>query len=193
MPHKSSSLSESIQIAQKTGPFSSLKGKDIQVLADVENLNYSARDLGFKLSYRKLTDILRSITSTCALHAFFSREIGRDNWERYFQKRGWHPHPYDIKTVRTHRGKERLANSDNLILFTAGLLASRSSADVITLGSGDGSMVCDLAESLSKLPKKRTIVTLSLAGSTSHRLNARSNPHITENIEIGLDCLRPIA
>lgn len=193
MSHQTSSLSKSIHIAQKTGPLSLINNRNILVLADVENLNYSARDLGYKLSYRQLGDILRQLTKTCALHAFFSREPGNDQWEQYFKNRGWHPHPYDIKTVRTHRGKETLANSDNLILFTTGLLASRSSADVITLGSGDGTMVCDIAQALSHLPKKRTIVTLSLAGSTSHRLNAQTNPHIIANIEIGLDCLHPIS
>jgi hypothetical protein len=84
------------------------------------------------------------------------------------------------------------ANADNLILFTSGILASHSQADVIVVGSGDGNLVCDLATALRQLPKRRQVMTLSLAGSTSYRLDATRNPAIMANIEIGRDCLRPL-
>jgi hypothetical protein len=60
------------------------------------------------------------------------------------------------------------------------------------LASGDGDLVCDLARGLHGLPTRRAIYTLSLAGSTSLRLDAARNRDIAGNIEIGLDCLRPL-
>ena len=99
------------------------------------------------------------------------------------------PTSRDIETVQTHRGRQRLANSDNDILFAAGNLAGCRNTDVIVLASGDGDLVCDVARNLRQVRRARTILTLSLAGSTSHRLDAGCNSHIDRNIEIGLDCL----
>jgi hypothetical protein len=176
-------------IAAATGPLDALLDHDLLVLADDENLRYSARDLGYRLSLRRLGRRLQQHARHCALHAFFSREPGDDSRCQYLRERGWIPHPRDIEMVQTHRGMQRLANSDNDLLFAAGNLASRSKADVVVLASGDGSLVCDLARNLRRLPRARTILTLSLAGSTSYRLDAARNPDIDGNIEIGLDCL----
>lgn len=183
-----------IEVAPETGPWHPIAGKRLLVLADVENLTYSARNhLNCKLSYRGLAERMNGVARSCSLHAFFSRPpTEEDRWSRYFEERGWVPHPRDIVTVKTCRGLERQANSDNLILFTAGLLASRSSAEVIVIASGDGNLACDLANAITELPKSRQVVTLSLAGSTAARLDARSNRTIAANIEIGRDCLRPI-
>jgi hypothetical protein len=158
-------------------------------LADDENLRYGARDLSYQLSMRRLGECLRRHAAHCALHAYFSRDPGDERRCQDLRESGWIPHPRDIEMVRTHRGTKRLANSDNDLLFAAGNLASRSKADVIILGSGDGSLVCDLARNLRQLPRDRVLLTLSLAGSTSFRLDAAHNPHIDGNIEIGLDCL----
>ena len=182
-----------IAVEEVTGPLLAIEGRQILVLADVENLNYSARDLGHKVSYRTLTARLSQQARACSLHAFYSHEPGNDLLVHYFLERSWTPHPRDIETVRTHRGKERETNSDNLILFMAGVLASRCPADLIVLASGDGQLVNDLAKGLGILPKRRSVVTLSLAGSTAQRLNAVTNRHITANIEIGRDCLHPLS
>jgi hypothetical protein len=182
-----------VDVASATGPLDVLHNQRVLVLADVENLRYSARDLGARLSYRRLGDRLCLSADSCCLHAFFSRSPGDDKPVQYFFERGWIPHPRDIETVRTFRGKERLANSDNLLLFYAGVLVSRSSADVVVLASGDGSLVCDLTRCLRNLPRPRGIATLSVAGSTSWRLNATQNPDIMANIEIGRDCFRGLS
>jgi NYN domain len=176
-------------IAAVTGPLDALVNGNVLVLADDENLRYSARDLGYRLSMRRLGQSLQRQACRCALHAYFSREPGDEHRCRYLLERGWIPHPRDIETVQTHRGTKRLANSDNDLLFAAGNLASRGTADVVVLASGDGTLVCDLARNLRQLPQARTILTLSLAGSTSYRLDAARNSHIDGNIEIGLDCL----
>ncbi|QOJ04347.1 MAG: hypothetical protein HRU71_12990 [Planctomycetia bacterium] len=180
------------QVPTQTGPLEPLVGQRILAILDCENLSYGSRDLGFHFAYDRLAALLRNVARTCALHAFFSREPGDAAATRFVARCGWVAHPYDIQTVRSYRGTERLANSDGLILFTSGLLASHSDADVVVLASGDGALVSDLARFLRSLPKPRRIVTLSLAGSTSWRLDARRNPAITANIEIGRDCLRPV-
>jgi hypothetical protein len=71
------------------------------------------------------------------------------------------------------------------------LVVSRSDADDIIIGSGDGNLVCDVAEAVHSLPRQRKVWTISLPGSTNHRLNAARNPLIAGNIEIGLDLLAP--
>jgi hypothetical protein len=83
-----------------------------------------------------------------------------------------------------------MANSDNQMLFFGGVLFNGSDAEVIVVASGDGSLVCDLARAVAIIDLGRTVVTMSLAGSTSRRLDAQANPDISANIEIGRDCLR---
>ena len=181
-------------IAEHTGPLEVLQGHRILMLADVENLSFSAQNrLGYQVSYGALAKHLIAATSSCALHAFFSvqqQESGAHS--AYFEARGWTTHHRPIEIVRTKNGGRKRANIDNHLLFHAGVLCSRSRADTVVLASGDGDLVCDLARALSELPAKRQIVTLSLAGSTSWRLNAQQNPWIAANIELGHDCLRPL-
>ncbi|MBT5536758.1 hypothetical protein HOK31_27085, partial [Candidatus Poribacteria bacterium] len=182
-----------VEIARRTGPVDVLDGEDIIVLTDDENLQYSARDLGYRVSYAKLTAQFLRVTLGTSLHAFFSRSPGDDGRSHYFTERGWTPHPYDARTIRTRNGERRIGNSDNHILFKAGLLISRSSASTVVICTGDGDLADDLARFLVELPKPRRLVTLSLAGSTSQRLDAKRNPYIAQNIELGIDCLRPRA
>lgn len=177
------------KVALNSGPFSALARQSVLVLADGENLRYGARDLGYQLSFSRLGERLQDYCYGCELHVFFSREPGDERHCEYLRGCGWNPHPRDIETVGTHRGIRRLANSDNDLLFAAGILAERSQAEVIVLASGDGTLVCDLSRNLRQLPGIYTILTLSLAGSTSYRLNAAHNRNIDGNIEIGLDCL----
>lgn len=179
------------QIAAVTGPLEEFAGSRLVVLGDTENLTYSARDLGYKVSYRSLAALLLGITHSCSLYAFFSREPHEDRRVEYFVQRGWTPYPNDIHVVDTCKGRQRRANCDNFLLFHAGRLVSRSNADVVCIASGDGALAGDLARAMRTLPKPRKIVTLSIAGSTSYHLNAAENPFIDANLELGLDCLIP--
>jgi hypothetical protein len=108
----------------------------------------------------------------------------------YFAERDWIPHATQIRTVSTQKGLKRKGNADFLMSFLAGVLVSRSSADVVVLASGDGDLVEEIAIGIRSLLKERSIVTMSLAGSTAGRLNAEKNALISANIEIGRDCLR---
>ena len=108
----------------------------------------------------------------------------------HFEERGWTTHPRDIETVQTFKGEKTLSNSDNMILLYTGFLLRTTSAQVVVVASGDGSMTCDIAKFIMSLPRPREVVTLSLVGSTSRRLDANQNPDIKENIELGMDCLQ---
>jgi hypothetical protein len=176
-------------ISPTTGPLQVLRGRKLLVLVDDENLRYSARDHGLKLSYTTLAQTLQRISRDCSLHTFFSRSGGDKRRSKYFDLAGWTVHVNNIESVHAARGTKHPANCDNFLLFTSGILASRSQADTIVLASGDGDLVCALAQAICELPKKRTVVTMSIAGSTSQRLNAAHNPHIAANIELGMDMM----
>lgn len=179
------------ELSETTGPLSILNRRRILVLADDENLRYSARDLGCKISYRFLAERLQAASRRCLLHTFFSHDP--DDYRRtdYFSARGWTPHGYIIETVESWRGVERVANSDNLILLTAGHLAGRVKCDVVVIASGDGRLVTDTARFVMECMKRVEVVTLSVPHSTSARLDATRNDAITANIELGADCLTP--
>lgn len=178
-------------IAPETGPLSAIQGRRVLVLADVENLSYSARNLSAQINYGRLAQRLIQDSRSCSLHAFFSSASDRQTAQRaYFEALGWRVHQQLIEVVRTHAGTKTRANIDNLLLFEAGLLCSRTAADTIVIASGDGDLGCDLAAAIAQLPRKRDVLTLSLAGSTSWRLNGRVNPHIHANLELGTDCLQ---
>jgi hypothetical protein len=181
-----------VEVAHETGPLDTLAGRSALILVDDENLRASAKDLGFLLSYRSLVAKIGEATQTWKGHIFFSREANDDRRVRYFEDRELIPHPRDIHEVQTGRGVERTTNSDFMIAFHAGMLVSRSDADLIVIASGDGKLVWDISEAVKGLPKQRGIMTMSLAGSTAWRLNAATNRFIDANMEIGLDCLRPI-
>lgn len=181
-----------VYIEPQTSPLHVLKNKRVLVLADVENIRYSAKNLGFRFSFGALKKILATVCEIEACHAFFSAPIPANTHEQYFEKRGWKAHVHPIETVQTYRGLKKRANSDNLILFKSGLLVSRSQADTILIASGDGDLVTDLARAILMLPKIRQVITLSLPASTSYRLDATVSPYIEENMEIGADCLCPL-
>lgn len=178
----------STPIAERTGPLGLLDGKCVLVLADVENLSISAGDLGRHLRYDFLTRVLAASASRIDAHAFFTRQPGDDRLAAAFEGIGWTPHPRDVQLVRHHGGIKRFANSDHHLCFGAGALVTAAPSNLVVVASGDGALGCDLAAAICG-STGAGVATLSLAGSTSHRLKAGENPHIMANIEIGMDCM----
>jgi hypothetical protein len=172
-----------------TGPLEVIRGRSLVVVADVENLSYSAQKAGFKMSYAGLADILKRVAADVSLHAFFSRRPDDVSWEQYFAQRGWQPHARDIEIVQTCRGMEKLANADNLLAFHAGRLAAETDADML-VASGDGALVCDIARAVTSLSSARRVFTLGFPGATAARLTC--SQFIAGNLLLGRDCLRPI-
>lgn len=179
-----------LPVARETGPLSPLGNRRVLVLADMENLLLGARDLGLALDARALAAVLSTACATCDLHAFFSRMPGDQRLAVQLASAGWTVHPRDIRFVRTTWGVRRQANSDNTILFFAGHLLAETEADTVVIASGDGDLVVDAARHIREISPGRCVATLSLAGSTSSRLDARVNADVSLNLEIGLDCLR---
>ena len=176
----------------RTGPLP--KGGRALLIADVENLTLSARDVSQALHYDRLLGIVAGSFDTIEAHAFFSREVGDASWEDNLGRFGWITHPRDVITIRTVRGTERLSNSDNIIAFGAGMLATDTRFDIVLLGTGDGALGCDLAQAIHAVRKDAVAIhTLSFAGSTSNRLSSRANPRIASNAYVGRDCLSPFA
>ncbi len=179
---------QGVHIIEKTGPMELFIGKKVIIIDDLENTTHSAKDIGFKFSYQKFGQMIRTFARSCAMHSFFTCENPKkDRRSTYLINRGWTPHPIKIE----YHGRRRYSNADNTILCYAGHLIGRSNADVVGIISGDGALGNDIARFVSELPKNRNVLTISMAGSTSYRLNAINNRYITENVEIGLDCLRP--
>jgi hypothetical protein len=172
-------------LVQDSGPLDSVRGARVLALFDMENLAISASRLGYRFDYTSAAKLLRSVARTCHLHAFFSRTPGDETDADLLRSAGYTPHPRDIETVISWSGMKREANADNYIAYFTGLLCSRVSVDIVLLGSGDGNLVCDLARAITELPTARKVVTFSLPGSTSQRLDATKNMSIAANIEIG--------
>lgn len=177
----------------RTGPLELLHGRDVLVLCDVDNLSLGARDLGYKVSYRKLAELLHRSSRSCQLHAFFPGSRGKHGRTEYFAARGWTVHMNEIEVVYTYHGPQRLSNSDSLILLWAGWLAAQRQMDLVVVASGDGSLGCDIARFLAGREPACQVITLSLVGSTSCRLDARTNPYVWANLALGKDALRPAA
>jgi hypothetical protein len=178
-------------IAAQTGPANAIRGRSITVLADLENLLYSARQLGYLLSLPGLARWLRESTCRCVLHGFLSIEPDQvDEVLLSLNADDWTIHVNPIEVIRTHKGLERQANADSQMLLWAGHLAGRTpDGAVLVVATGDGSLGNSIARFAHDLKNPREVVTLSLAGSTSQRLEAARNPLIAANLEIGLDLL----
>ncbi len=178
-------------IAPRTGPLTTLAGRRVAVLADLENLRHGAADLGRRINLDALAASLRGAAASCRLHAFHSStqpvadlvaELRAEQWTLRVDP------PEDPRL-----GRPRRANIDNMLLLWAGHIVSRGRADdLIIVASGDGDLVNAVARYVAGLGGSRAVATCSLSGSTSHRLDARRNPLIVANIEIGRDCLIPL-
>lgn len=176
-------------IAEETGPLDALAGKNVLVLADVENLHYGAKNFGLSVQFDELARVFRQHSGRSALHAFFSCKREDKQQAKRCQSVGWVPHRNEIKTVRQKGELVTLANSDKVILFSAGYLTHRGDIDVVVIGTGDGELGCYLAEAVVCRRRSVSVLTLSVAESTSYLLNAQINPYVDANIELGLDCL----
>jgi len=177
-----------LQISPLTGPLDRLSGRRVLALLDTENLTISCRNLGYELNYAKLGVLLAHATCSLYLHAVLSVENGDLLDRTHMESAGFQVH---TRLIRYLPGGRKAANADNLFAFKAGALITRSTAEVVLLGSGDGQLCDDVVQCVKALPGERQVMTLSVAGATSSLLNARTHGLISANIEIGLDLLAP--
>lgn len=188
--HASSAYFRGHLIPPETGPLNLLHARDLVVVADVENLSYSARNAGFKFSYAALGSALAATTKSARLHACFSRQAHHRDWEGYFTQRGWIPHARDIAYSERRNGMQKHANADALIAFHSGRLAAETNGDIL-IATGDGALATDVANSIAEVWPDRLIFTLAFPGAASASLRASNRSPIAGNLLVGLDVLHP--
>lgn len=173
---------------------SAIRARRALVLLDEQNLSIGARNLGYELQYDMLADQIRSTAKTVDLHVFTAVEPHDGKGARRFEHLGYAVHAKTMRHVRLPDGRVRHdTNVDNLFAFWAGLFAAKTRYGVIVLGSGDYGLSGELSQAIKdRLADRRVdVMTLTLPGSTAQDLDARRNPNITANLEIGLDVLKP--
>lgn len=176
----------SLTLAKTTGPLTGLIGRNALALLDIENLTIAAREIGYELNYAELGRQLSTNVRTIQLHAALSVDEGDSVDSAHMNEAGFNVH---TRVIGRLSDGSKSANADNVFAFQAGLLVSRTRADVVILGSGDGQLVCDVASAIRDLPTRRLVYTLSIPGATSGRLDSRRNSSIDTNLEVGLDVL----
>ena len=181
-------------ILEKCTRLNNVQNKRILVLVDEQNLSIAANKLGFRLQYDLLSAKLKEIAKRVRLHIFIASEIPDTKYKERFEAIGYKTHVKIIRYIPINGGRFRTdSNIDNLFAFWAGIFCKRNSYDVLILASGDFGLSGELASAFrqQKTGKPVQIMTLSLPGSTAQDLDARINPDITANLEIGLDVLQP--
>jgi hypothetical protein len=162
---------------------------------DEQNLSIGARDLGYELQHDLLANRLGTAARSAELHLFTAADLDTEVESR-FKNMPYIVHTKAIRRTRLDDGRYRSdCNIDNLFSFWVGVLAVKTTFNVIVFGSGDYGLAGELSKEIRSLRRKRSvqIMTLSLPGSTAQDLDSDENPDITANLEIGLDLLKPIA
>jgi len=171
-----------------------ISGRKVLVLLDEQNLSITAKKLGYRLRYGLLAERINAAADSAEIHIFTATETGDVySTRQQFKKLGYLTH---LKIIRNKcYGKTCDSNIDNHFAFWSGMQARRTIFDIIVLGSGDYGLSGEVAKEIyeQRRNKAMSIMTLSLPGSTSQKLDAETNPNITANLEIGLDMLEPLA
>jgi hypothetical protein len=160
---------------------------------DEQNLSISAEELGFKLNYGLLAERIHATSGGAELHIFAAAHSHDQSVSKRFQRLSYQPHIKTIRHIQRLGGREYLdCNIDNLFAFWAGSLTAKTACEVLLLASGDYGLSGELATAIRQQHSRTvSIMTLSLPGSTAFDLDARTNPDIAANLEIGLDLLKP--
>lgn len=178
-------------VARRTGPLEVLAGQRVLIVVDYQNLYFGALDLGCALQWDALARLLRTASPEARLHAVFARHEGVPIQCDSLAQQDWIQHAKIKRFVRRGGLVTIEANVDHYLASLVGSLVAASPPDVLVIGTGDGSLAEDVAQAVSELHAPPQVTTLSLAGSTATRLDARVSPLFVANIEIGRDALTP--
>jgi hypothetical protein len=141
------------------------------------------------LRWGALTRLLLAQAPAARLHAVFARRAGAPSQWDVLAQHHWVLHAKIKRFVRRGAATKVEANADHHLAFVVGALVAAATPDVLVIGTGDGPLAEDVAQAISELPAPPLVATLSLAGSTAARLDARTSPLIVANIEVGADAL----
>lgn len=169
-----------------------MNGKRSLVVCDAENLSYSLHNRGLDVDYAQLSArVLAQCGTGSELHAFATLEEGPQSLcaERYFEDSGWTAHVQPIERVKGVDGVRKRANSDNLMLLVAGLRLGALKPEVVLVLSGDGDLVLDIARFTKVVLPQCEVLTLSVPGATSRRLQQGQTSLIAHSAFLGRDVL----
>jgi len=175
-----------VWVSHTTGPLRELAEKRIVCVVDYQNLSCSAADLGLAIRWPKLAEVIRSQGAATELYLVLSDRDAALLDVALLREAGW---KLAVKRTGVNRYEMLPANADNLFSFLCGKLSHRQEAELYLLGTGDGELALDAAQMLVAAAPAAEVGTISLAGSTSRRLDARLACDIDFNLEVGLDCL----
>lgn len=163
------------------------KNHDVTVFQDAENTSISVEKLGYEINQRRLGLLLQEQCEASDLHVFASGNHPHNVVGGPYPA-PWKLHFNQAETVLKHGESVRRSNSDNLMIFTVGQVLALHRPEIIVLATGDGDLAIDLARFIKVIwGDEQRIVTLSVAGATSWRLDARQNRLFDANFEIGYD------
>lgn len=177
-------------IPATTPDLSALIGTNTLVVADAENIMFSARDHGLMVDFRTLARRLSPQGAKTQLHAAYSPMLGDNRYARMFSKAGWQPHVRDIIQVNGPNGPTKRDNADTLFAAITGMLVAAYRPDSLILMTGDGCLVCDTVQAIRSLvPEPVRVSTLAVPGSVSSRLDPAINPLFRASVLMGQDLL----
>lgn len=155
------------------------------VFADAQNMSYSLRKHGFDCDFNQVLRVIRRAAPYAQAHAFarLRSRAAVDFARDYFRQAGWVPH---VTFGQSHR-----LNADVDVLIASIELLARQQPEDVLLCTGDGDLGCCLAQHIREHFPTTRVHILSVAGSTSGRLSARTNPHVHSNTLLGRDCIGP--
>jgi hypothetical protein len=181
-----------VEIALTTGPFTGIDlAAPTLVMADAENLVFGARDLGRKINFNALADLLRAAFPRVELHACYSAPAAGGHICCDLVGAGWTLHRRLI--IENAFIKRSGANADVSLAFHTAALIGKLRPHNFVLASGDGMLGLDIARAIrAQFLDCHSVATASLAGSTSHLIDARVERVISQNIEIGRDVMLPL-
>jgi len=170
---------------------SALNGKTVLIFADEDNLRIGTTDHGLRMSFdlllRKVASAARRVSPWAVITAF----AGDPRREAYLLRRGWRVLKIPRETVMTVDGPRTKSNADMDICFLAGSLIVKDIYDVTIIASGDGDLCIAIGRGIRRVRPAQEVFTVSVPGSTSHRILAANNPLFDRNTLLGQDVMRP--
>jgi hypothetical protein len=171
---------------------SALARQRVLCLADEDNLRISLKAHGLCLSFDSLLRRLSATAMGVSPWAVVTSAVGDTRHASYLVGTGWRVVSVPREIVNTVNGPCLKANGDFDFCFLAATLVSKHRFDAVVIASGDGDLCVAIARGIRRLQSVPEIHTLSVVGSTSHRIRPVNNPYLFDgNILVGRDIARP--
>jgi len=177
------------KILAATTDLGQLAGQRLVCAVDEDNLRISLMRHAVRLSYHKLLQRLEATAAKASAWAVLTTTEGDHRREQYLMKRGWNVVSVVRETVLTVRGYENKSNADLDLAFLVGFLANAGDIDAVLLGTGDGDLAISMARGVKRVQPVVRVYTLSVPGSTCHRLQHRTDL-FDGNFLVGCDITR---